>query len=71
MNLNDVNLNDKTETLEKMIEGLLSVIKIEIQNLETEIESLDKQREALNLQKFHLQNTLNAYNEIWCVISSE
>lgn len=70
MNLNDVNLNDKIETLEKMTEDLLSVIKVEIQNLETEIEVLDKQREALSLQKSRLQNTLNAYNELWCVISS-
>ena len=64
MNLNDVNLNDKTETLEKMTEGLLNVIKVEIQNLETEIESLKR-------QKSRLQDTLNAYSKLWRVISSK
>lgn len=54
-----------------MTEGLLNVIKVEIQNLETEIEVLDNQREALSLQKFRLQNTLKSYNELWRVISSE
>lgn len=71
MNLNDVNLNDKTGTLEKMIEGLLSVIKVEIQNLETEIGSLNKQKEALSHQKSNLQDTLNTYNKLWHVISSK
>lgn len=71
MNLNDVNLNDKTETLERMTEGLLSVIKVEIRNLETEIESLDKQREALRWQKSRLQNTLDTYNKLWRVVSSQ
>ena len=47
-----------------MIEGLLNVIKVEIQNLETEIESLDQEKEALRLQKPRLQNTLNAYNKL-------
>lgn len=64
MNLNNVNLNDKTETLEKMTKGLLNVIKIEIQNLETEIESLKQ-------QKSRLQDTLNAYSKLWDVISSK
>ena len=56
MNLNDVNLNNKTETFEKMIEGLLNAVKIEIQNLDTEIESLNKQKDALRSQKSRLQN---------------
>lgn len=64
MNLNDVNLNDKTETLEKMTEGLLNVIKVEIQNLETEIESLKR-------QKSKLQDTLNIYNKLWHVVSDK
>lgn len=71
MNLNDVNLNDRTGTLEKMTEGLLNVVKVEIQNLDTEIESLDKQREALRSQKSRLQDTLNAYNKLWRVISGK
>ena len=71
MNLNDVDLNNKTETLEKMIEGLLNVVKIEIQNLDTEIESLDKQRDALRSQKSRLQDTLNAYSKLWKVISGK
>lgn len=64
MNLNDVNLNDKTETLEKMTEGLLNVIKVEIQNLDTEIESLKR-------QKSKLQDTLNMYNKLWHVVSGK
>ncbi len=64
MNLNDVNLKNKTETLEKMTEGLLNVIKVEIQNLETEIESLSR-------QKSRLQDTLNAYSKLWDVISGK
>ena len=71
MNRNDVNLNDKTKTLERMTEGLLSVIKVEIQNLETEIESLDNQKEALRQQKSKLQDTLNAYNKLGRVVSSK
>ena len=71
MSLNDVDLNDKTATLEKMTEGLLNVVKVEIQNLETEIESLDKQKEALSRQKSKLQDTLNAYDKLWRVISSK
>ena len=54
-----------------MTEGLLNVIKVEIQNLETEIESLDKQREALSWQKSRLQDTLNAYSKLWEVISGK
>ena len=64
MNLNDVDLNDKTGTLEKMTEGLLNVVKIEIQNLETEIE-------ALNRQKSNLEDILAKYNKIWLAISSK
>ena len=66
-----MNLNDKTETLEKMVEGLLNVIRVEIQNLETEIESLNKQQEVLKRQKSNLQDTVNTYNKLWRVISSK
>lgn len=64
MNLNDVNLNDKTGTLEKMTESLLIVIKTEIRNLETEIE-------ALNDQKSNLENIYKKYDKIWRAISTE
>lgn len=64
MNLNDVNLNDKTGTLEKMTESLLIVIKAEIRNLETEIE-------ALNDQKSNLENIYKKYDKIWRAISTE
>ena len=64
MNLNDVNLDDKTGTLEKMTESLLQVIKAEIQNLETEIG-------ALSDQKSRLENTYKKYDKIWRAISTE
>ncbi|MDE0481667.1 MAG: hypothetical protein OXI67_03705 [Candidatus Poribacteria bacterium] len=64
MNLNDVNLDDKTETVEKMVEGLLQVIKAEIQNLETEIG-------ALNDQKSHLEDIYRKYDKIWRAVSDE
>ena len=64
VNLNDVNLDDKTETLEKMAESLLQVIKAEIQNLEIEIG-------ALNDQKSHLENIYKKYNKIWRAVSTE
>lgn len=64
VNLNDVNLDDKTETVEKMVEGLLQVIKAEIQNLETEIG-------ALNDQKSHLEDIYRKYDKIWRAVSDE
>ena len=64
MNLNDLNLDDKTETLEKITESLLRVIKAEIQNLETEIG-------VLNDQKSHLEDILKKYDKIWRAVSSK
>lgn len=64
MNFNDVNLDDKTGTLEKITESLLDVIKAEIQNLETEIG-------ALSDQKSKLENIYKKYDKVWRAITTE
>lgn len=64
MNLTDVNVNDKTGTLEKITESLLMVIKAEIRNLETEIG-------ALSDQKSNLEEIYRKYDKIWRAISTE
>lgn len=64
MNIKDINLDDKTGTLEKMTVSLLQVIKVEIQNLETEIR-------ALTDQKSNLENIYKKYNKVWRAVSTE
>ncbi len=64
MDLNDVNLDDKTGTLEQMTVSLLGVIKAENQNLETEIG-------ALSDQKSKLENIYKKYDQVWRAITTE
>ena len=60
VNIKDINLDDKTGTLEKMTVSLLQVIKVEIQNLETEIRALSDQESNLeNIHKIYNTDQIN------------